>query len=139
MGLKRGDPGCRPADMAPYFSYDFYKFSGTSSSMYGNKPDFGFSKCYQIEDSSEFRRYLATEVLRINFIDDNVDFTTDINDFIGCVSIKLESLLERGTIEENRPIIDDKMAQNGIVMVKLELYDAHPVKASAGPEFDGLE
>ena len=108
MGLKRSDPGCRPADMAPYFSYDFYKFNGTSSSMYGNKPDFGFTKCYEIADSTEFRDYLRSQTLKINFIDDNVDFTADVNDFIGCVSIKLDQLLECTTIEENRPIIDDK-------------------------------
>ena len=69
--------------MAPYFSYDFYKFTATSSSMYGNKPNFGFTKCYQIEDSTEFKEYLHNQTLKINFIDDNVDFTADVNDFIG--------------------------------------------------------
>ena len=108
--------------------------------MYGNKPDFGFSKCYQIEDSSEFKEYLYTQTLKINFIDDNVDFTGDVNDFIGCVTIKLDKLLEEGTIDEMKAIIDDKMNQNGAVQIKLELYDSRPpVQASEAPEFDGLE
>ena len=75
-------------NMLPFFYYDFYRFSETSGTAQGDSPIWDHSRKYEVEKGGEFDKYMAANVLKIDFIDESVDITQQGNrDYIGSARV----------------------------------------------------
>jgi hypothetical protein len=71
-GLRRTGEDFNPRSMRPFFSFDFYTFEYRSPTSVGSDPAYEVTKRYEIEDSTELHRYMESQFLKIDFIDEYV-------------------------------------------------------------------
>lgn len=112
--------------MLPFFSYRFYSFEDVMSpNVQGNNPFFEHRKQFEVEDTSEFRSFMGSQVLKIDFMDESVDLRQKhLTDYIGSLRIPLKALLDRKQYVARVPIEDDMKRKAGECDVSLKLQDA---------------
>ena len=74
MSLIKPGSGYSSKDMLPFFYYQFYTFDYTSPVARGPNPSFDVTKQFEIEVDEQYLNYLKTQVLRVDFIDESVEF-----------------------------------------------------------------
>lgn len=83
----------------PFYSFDFYTFETKSTIGIGPNPQFNESKQFAIDATMQFKKYMETQVLTIDLIDDAVDISkTAARDYIGSVRIPLREAFVKGRV-----------------------------------------
>ena len=114
-GLKRNDPSFNPRTMKPFFTFDFYRFEYRSAIAEGDSPTFDVTRRYEVEESQELRDYFKFQFLKIDFIDDAVEYDNagGMTDYIGSIRIPLNTFLEKDKIESFFEVKNEKSQTMG--------------------------
>ena len=64
---------------------------------------------------------MRRQVLKIDFVDEAVDFTQKLRDFIGSVRIPLAQVLDKGNFTGKVPVIDEMNRQSGEVLISIKI------------------
>lgn len=115
--------------MLPFFSYDFYTFEVRSATAQSANPFFDSIKRFEIEQTADFQSYIKNEVLKIDLIDEGVDYTdANLRDYIGSVRIPLRDLLVKGALAGVFPVQDESRNACGYLNVKISIHDVIKVE-----------
>jgi len=124
--------------MLPFFSYDFYTFEVRSATAQSANPFFDSIKRFEIEQTADFLSYIKNEVLKIDLIDEGVDYTdANLRDYIGSVRIPLRDLLLKGSLAGVFPVQDESRNACGYLNVKISIHDV--MKVENNPLLQGAE
>ena len=86
---------------------------------------FDVTKRYEVEYNQQFIDYLENQFLKIDFIDESVDFTDspESSDYIGSARHPLKDLLTNKEIKVSLPIVNQRNTHNGEVTMMMKIQD----------------
>ena len=120
----RGQP--TTTRILPFYSYEFYTFEVRSATAQGSDAVFDSAKQFEVEETSEFKKYMETQQLVINLIDESVDITVPgARDFIGSVRISLLEVMRKQSLSNSFPVVDETNTQCGELHVRMSITDGH--------------
>ena len=124
--------------MLPFFSYDFYIYSHQSANGQGPDCVFDSVKTYQCEDTPEFKKYMETQQLRIDVIDDAVKIQATQQqgalDYIGSARINLVDVYRRKEVRGVFPVVDEQSNQRGELSVAVRMEVGFGLYSGGGGE-----
>jgi hypothetical protein len=127
--------------MKPFFTFDFYRFEYRSAIAEGDSPTFDVTRRYEVEESQELRDYFKFQFLKIDFIDDAVEYDNagDMTDYIGSIRIPLNTFLEKDKIESFFEVKNEKSQTMGQVQIKIQYADSYYIQSQDQKNKDALQ
>mmetsp|Transcript_35322 Transcript_35322/g.34350 ORF Transcript_35322/g.34350 Transcript_35322/m.34350 type:complete len:293 (-) Transcript_35322:159-1037(-) len=123
FNLSRQDQTYSSKDMQPFYFYQFYTYEYTSPVVQGSNVQFDVTKQYEVEVNEQFMDYMKAAVLKIDFMDESVEYREHQRDYIGSVRVPLQQLVREGFVADNFPVVDEMGKENGRAEVRIESKD----------------